>query len=233
MSRAFDCLLWDVDGTLLDFLAAEKIAIRSLFKDFELGVCTDEMLQRYSSINADYWKKLERGEMTKAEILVQRFKSFFEEQEIFNVDCEAFDRAYQKRLGETVVFRDNSFELVSRLKGKISQYAASNGTVVAQTGKLTNSGLIRLLDGVFLSEKLGAEKPSALFFEKVFEVLGPIDPRRTLIVGDSLTSDILGAKNAGIQSCWYNPYHLPSNTAIVPDYEIDHLDKVLDILNLN
>lgn len=77
MSRVFDLLLWDVDGTLLDFLAAEKIAIRSLFKDFELGVCTDEMLQRYSSINADYWKKLERGEMTKAEILVQRFKSFF------------------------------------------------------------------------------------------------------------------------------------------------------------
>ena len=116
MSRAFDCLLWDVDGTLLDFLAAEKIAIRSLFKDFELGVCTDEMLQRYSSINADYWKKLERGEMTKAEILVQRFKSFFQEQEIFNVDCEAFDRAYQKRLGETVVFRDNSFELA--IKGE-------------------------------------------------------------------------------------------------------------------
>lgn len=233
MNRAFDFLLWDVDGTLLDFLAAEKIAIRSLFKDFDLGECTDEMLKRYSSINADYWKKLERGEMSKAEILIKRFESFFKEEKISDVDCAAFDRAYQKRLGETVVFRDNSFELVSQLKGKIPQYAASNGTVVAQTGKLTNSGLIKLLDGVFLSEKLGAEKPSVLFFEKVFEALGPIDPKRILIVGDSLTSDILGAKNAGIQSCWYNPYHLPNNTEISPDYEIDHLNKVLDILDLN
>ena len=166
MNRSFDVLLWDVDGTLLDFLAAEDISIRSLFKDFGLGECTDEMLKLYSGINAAYWKKLEKGEMSKPEILVKRFETFFSEIGFVGVDCAAFDKAYQKRLGETVVFRDDSYELVKSLKGKIPQYAASNGTTVAQIGKLTNSGLINLLDGVFLAEQLGAEKPSPVFFEK-------------------------------------------------------------------
>ncbi len=230
MDKSFDILLWDVDGTLLDFLAAEKIAIRSLFKDFGLGDCSDEMLSLYSGINAQYWKKLERGEMSKPEILVKRFETFFSEAGIDFDDCGAFDKAYQKRLGETVVFRDKSYELVRFLKGKIFQYAASNGTTVAQTGKLTNSGLIKLLDGVFLSEQLGAEKPSPLFFEKAFETIGNVDRDRVLIVGDSLTSDILGAKNAAIKSCWYNPFHLTNTTDIRADFEIDHLKFIPEIL---
>ena len=119
------------------------------------------------------------------------------------------------------------------LKGVIPQYAASNGTIVAQTGKLTRSGLIHLLDGVFLSEKLGAEKPSVLFFDKVFETIPTVDRERILIVGDSLTSDILGAKNAGIQSCWYNPSHKPNTTDIKPDFEIEHLSEIKKILDIN
>ena len=233
MTKPFDILLWDVDGTLLDFLAAEDISIRSLFKDFDLGVCTDEMLCLYSAINADYWKRLERGEMSKKEILVKRFETFFSQVGIRSVDCDAFDKAYQKRLGETVVFRDNSYELVKSLKGVIPQYAASNGTIVAQTGKLTRSGLIHLLDGVFLSEKLGAEKPSVLFFEKVFETIQTVNRERVLIVGDSLTSDILGAENAGIKSCWYNPTHKHNSTAIKPDFEIEHLSEIKKILDIN
>ena len=86
MTKPFDILLWDVDGTLLDFLAAEDISIRSLFKDFNLGECTDEMLCLYSAINADYWKRLERGEMSKKEILVKRFETFFSQVGIRSVD---------------------------------------------------------------------------------------------------------------------------------------------------
>ena len=126
MTVSFDVLLWDVDGTLLDFLAAEDISIRSLFHDFKIGECTDEMISRYSQINASYWKKLEKGEMTRAEILVKRFETFFAEIGAHDVDCQAFDRAYQKRLGETVVFRDDSYQLVSLLKDRIPQYAVTD-----------------------------------------------------------------------------------------------------------
>lgn len=232
MSLAFDILLWDVDGTLLDFHAAENIGIHSLFVDFGLGECTDEMIALYSAINANYWKKLETGEMSRAEILVKRFESFFNQIGVGPVDCEAFDAAYQKRLGETVIFRDKSYDLVKSLKGTIPQYAASNGTTVAQTGKLTKSGLINLLDGVFLSEQLGAAKPSAEFFEQVFKQIGAVNRERVLIVGDSLSSDILGAKNAGIKSCWYNPSHTVNTSTVIADFEADNLNQIPKILGL-
>lgn len=232
MSLAFDILLWDVDGTLLDFHAAENIGIHSLFVDFGLGECTDEMIALYSAINANYWKKLETGEMSRAEILVKRFESFFNQIGVGPVDCEAFDAAYQKRLGETVIFRDKSYDLVKSLKGTIPQYAASNGTTVAQTGKLTKSGLINLLDGVFLSEQLGAAKPSAEFFEQVFKQIGAVNRERVLIVGDSLSSDILGAKNAGIKSCWYNPSHTVNTGTVFADFEADNLNQIPKILGL-
>ena len=232
MSLAFDILLWDVDGTLLDFHAAENIGIHSLFVDFGLGECTDEMIALYSAINANYWKKLETGEMSRAEILVKRFESFFNQIGVGPVDCEAFDAAYQKRLGETVIFRDKSYDLVKSLKGTIPQYAASNGTTVAQTGKLTKSGLINLLDGVFLSEQLGAAKPSAEFFEQVFKQIGAVNRERVLIVGDSLSSDILGAKNAGIKSCWYNPSHSVNTGTVIADFEADNLNQIPKILGL-
>ena len=232
MSLAFDILLWDVDGTLLDFHAAENIGIHSLFVDFGLGECTDEMIALYSAINANYWKKLETGEMSRAEILVKRFESFFNQIGLGPVDCEAFDAAYQKRLGEMVIFRDKSYDLVKSLKGTIPQYAASNGTTVAQTGKLTKSGLINLLDGVFLSEQLGAAKPSAEFFEQVFKQIGAVNRERVLIVGDSLSSDILGAKNAGIKSCWYNPSHTVNTSTVIADFEADNLNQIPKILGL-
>lgn len=104
----FDVVLWDVDGTLLDFVAAEKAAIQSLFQEFGLGRCTDGMLARYSEINREYWRKLERGEMSKQQILVKRFEDFFREEGLDVSLGEAFNAAYQVRLGDTIVFCDDS-----------------------------------------------------------------------------------------------------------------------------
>ena len=102
--KNFDVILWDVDGTLLNFLEAEKAAIRSLFLEFGLGECSDEMLRRYSVINRKYWNRLERREMTKQQILVGRFEEFFAAEGIDPSLSERFNEAYQVRLGDTVVF---------------------------------------------------------------------------------------------------------------------------------
>ena len=115
------------------------------------------------------------------------------------------ENAYQLRLGDTIVYRDDSYEIVKSLRGKVRQCVVSNGTVVAQTKTLTRSGLGALMDGVFLSEQLGAEKPKKEFFDQVFAAIGPVEKSETMIVGDSLTSDIRGGDNAGIVTCWYNP----------------------------
>lgn len=226
----FDILLWDVDGTLLDFIAAEKAAVQTLFREFGLGECTDEMVERYSRINKEYWERLERGELSKPEILVRRFADFFASEGLDASKAPEFNEQYQVRLGDTVVFCDDSYELLSSLRGCVKQYAVSNGTVVAQTRKLRRSGFDRLLDGVFLSEELGYEKPATEFFDRVFAALGEPDRERVLIVGDSLTSDITGGNRAGIRTCWYNPKGEPNLTAAHADYEIRDLHGILDII---
>ena len=226
----FDILLWDVDGTLLDFIAAEKAAVQTLFREFGLGECTDEMVERYSRINKEYWERLERGELSKPEILVRRFADFFASEGLDASKAPEFNEQYQVRLGDTVVFCDDSYELLSSLRGRVKQYAVSNGTVVAQTRKLRRSGFDRLLDGVFLSEELGYEKPATEFFDQVFAAIGEPDRERMLIVGDSLTSDITGGNRAGIRTCWYNPKGEPNLTAAHADYEIRDLHGILDII---
>ena len=185
-------ILWDVDRTLLDFDAAERAAIQSLFVEFGLGECSEEQVARYSVLNMKYWEKLERGEITKPQVLVGRFEEFFAEEGIDVSLAPQFNDAYQLRLGDTIVYRDDSYEIVKSLRGKVRQCVVSNGTVVAQTKKLTRSGLGALMDGVFLSEQLGAEKPKKEFFDQVFAAIGPVEKGETMIVGDSLTSDIRG-----------------------------------------
>ena len=223
-------ILWDVDGTLLDFAAAEKAAIQKLFGEFGLGECTDGMVARYSAINDGYWKKLERGEITKAEVLVGRFRDFFSELGIDPGLAEAFNARYQVALGDTIVYRDDSLQIVKALHGRMKQYVVSNGTVIAQTKKLERSHLGEWMDGIFLSEELGAEKPSPRFFEQVFAALPDIRREEMLIVGDSLTSDMQGGLLAGIPTCWYNPQSLPKPEDMAIDYEIADLHQIYNLL---
>ena len=227
-----DMVLWDVDGTLLDFDAAERAAIRTLFAEFGLGECTDGMLARYSAINVSFWQRLERNELTKAEILVGRFVQFFNEYGIDARVAPAFNDRYQLALGDTIVFRDDSPAVVRALRGRVKQYAVSNGTVAAQTKKLDRSGLGALMDGVFLSERLGVEKPNRRFFEQVFSAIRPASLSSVLIVGDSLTSDIRGGMNAGIKTCWYNPEKKPVPQGYRVDFVIGDLREVIASLPL-
>lgn len=226
----FDTILWDVDGTLLDFAAAEEAAIRSLFADFGLGICTEAMLARYSEINKNYWRALERGEMTKPEILTRRFEDFFAAEGLAGPPAAEFNAAYQRRLGDTIVYCDGSDKLVASLRGRFRQYAVSNGTVAAQTRKLARSGFDKLMDGIFLSERIGYEKPAAEFFDAVFREIGEERRASAIIAGDSLTSDIAGANRAGIASCWYNPGGARNDSGAKPDYEIKDLNEILNIL---
>ena len=226
-------ILWDIDGTLLNFHAAEKEAIKTMFKKFNLGTCTDEMLERYSKINRSYWEQLERGEITKPQVLVGRFVDFFSNEGIDTSIAADFNQAYQLSLGDTIVFCDDSYNIVKSLRGKIKQYAVSNGTILAQTKKLRLSGLGELFDGIYLSEDLGVEKPNVEFFNKVFADIGSIDKDEVLIVGDSLTSDICGGNNAGILTCWYNPKKIVSVGDYKIDYEIADIHEIYEILGIS
>lgn len=223
-------ILWDIDGTLLDFRASESAAIKACFRQFGLGECTDEMVARYSAINDRYWKMLENGDMTKSEILTERFKEFFCGEGVVCGCIPDFNAAYQLGLGDTICFNDDSYRLVESLRGQARQYAVTNGTVAAQENKLKRSGLGALFDGVFISDQVGAEKPSRAFFDAVFSVIGPCEPEETVIVGDSLTSDIRGGCGAGIRTCWYNPQGRKNDLGVRVDYEIRSLWEVEALL---
>lgn len=223
-------ILWDMDGTLLDFEKAEYQAIRKCFEIFGLGECTSEMIRRYSVINKKYWERLERKELTKAEVLVGRFEEFFATENIQTACAAEFNKEYQLRLGDTICFCDDSFELVKVFKGRIKQYAVTNGTKVAQDRKLERSGLIGLFDDIFISEEVGVEKPDVKFFEYVWKQIGNYAPNEVIIVGDSLTSDMQGGNNAGILTCWYNPKDLVNDKGVTVDYEISNLQQLREIV---
>lgn len=224
-------LLWDIDGTILDFLAAERAAMQFLFLKYGFGECDEKKLSKYSAINVKYWQALERGELTRSEILVGRFREFFEE-EGFDVSlAEAFNQDYQITLGDTVVFCDDSYELLKKLKSEgYILYAITNGTKTAQDRKLRKSGFIDIFEKVFISEVVGIEKPGREFFDAVMADGRIEDKGLALVIGDSLTSDILGGNNAGIDTCWYNPFGSENTTGAIVKYEISNLWDVEKIL---
>lgn len=223
-------ILWDVDNTLLNFLAAERAALTTCFKAFGFGVCSDAQVARYSAINHRYWLQLERGEITKAALLPGRFLEFFQAEGLPVPDCEAFNEQYQIQLGETVVFMDNGYELIQKLQPKVKQYAITNGTLTAQSRKLKKSGLDRLFDGVYISEQVGAEKPSPAFFDAVLQEIGSYPKDEILVVGDSLTSDMQGGVWAGLRCCWYNPNGDPIPKHLPLAYSIQNLNEVWAIV---
>lgn len=223
-------ILWDIDGTLLDFPAAERCALQDCFRRFALGPCDESRVARYSAINEAWWKRLERGEVTKKQLLPGRFQEFFAQEGLAFSDYETLNAFYQEKLGEHIFFVEDSARLVQSLRGRVKQYAVTNGTKVAQDGKLRRSGLGALLDGVFISEVVGAEKPSPAFFDAVLAAIGPYAKDEILIVGDSLTSDMLGGNRAGLLCGWYNPKGLPRPDNLTIHYDIRHLDEVKTIV---
>ena len=171
-----------------------------------------------------------RSKNTKPEILVGRFAEFFTARGIDTAVAPAFNAEYQLRLGDTIKFCPHALETVQALRGIAAQCAVTNGTKIAQDKKLERSGLDKLLDPIFISEVVGAEKPSPAFFAPVFAAFPGIKPEEMLIVGDSLTSDIRGGVNAGIQTCWYNPggHAVPPELRI--DYTVSDIAEVLQIV---
>jgi len=226
-------ILWDIDGTILDFKEAEYYGMKNCFAHFGLGECTDEMIVTYAAINDKYWEMLERKEVTRQELFTARFKEFFDGEGIVFDKLVEFNKEYQHQLSTLIFFRDNGYELIKELKGQIRQYAVTNGSYNVQKHKLEKSGLKELFEDCFISDQIGVEKPNVEFFDHVKKVLGDVDDSEMIIVGDSLTSDMKGGNNAGILCCWYNPSHKENKKELRIDYEIENLWDIKKILSEN
>lgn len=221
-------LFLDLDDTILDFHKAERIALSKTLRDFGLEP-TDAVLTRYHIINRRHWEALERGELTRDQVQEGRFRVLFAELGRA-VDAVAVTRAYESNLGIGHYFLPGAQEAVERLHEKYRLFLASNGTVSVQHSRLTSAGLYPYFEKVFVSQEIGFNKPSREYFDTCFAQIPDFDPKKAIMVGDSLTSDILGGIRAGIKTCWVNPGHLEARADIPADYEIEALSQLESLL---
>jgi len=224
----FEYLFLDLDDTILDFQKAEALALSKTLRSFGLEP-TETVLKRYNLINKAHWEALERKELTREQVLVGRFHVLFEEMGI-TVEPVSVARAYEDNLSIGHYFLPGAEEAVEALSKKYKLYLASNGTAKVQAGRLKSANISRFFQEVFVSQELGANKPSLEYFEKCFARIPGFEKAKAIIVGDSLTSDILGGQNAGIATCWVNPHHKPRREDIRVDYEIEALSQLEDLL---
>lgn len=218
----------DLDDTIFDFHKAEAIALCEMLCEF--GIVADAaMTNTYSRINKSQWELLEKKLKTRDRVLTDRFTIFFSEigKEI---DSHKAREIYEYRLGCGHYFIDGAQELLEELYGKYDLYLASNGTESVQRRRIESSGIKKYFNDIFISQQIGADKPSAEYFEACFSRIPGFSHQSAIIIGDSLSSDILGGKNAKIRTCLFNPNRKENKSAIIPDFEISELSEIPKLL---
>ena len=218
----------DLDNTLFDFDAAERLALTKAWRGLGIDV-TDEMLSRYSVINIAHWEKLETGELTRTEVLVKRFEALYKEYGI-ELDAAETNRIYEGYLAIGHIFMPGAPELLESLHGRYRLYIASNGLAATQAGRIKSADIARYFDGIFVSETLGANKPGRVFFELCAKAIGGFEPSEAVMIGDSLTSDILGGLNYGMHTVWLNTKGKTAQR-IIPEYTVTSLYDIPELLN--
>lgn len=226
--KKYRVLLLDVDGTLLDFHASERQGISRILLDYGFPA-SDELLEKYHRINDGYWQAFNRGEISKDKLCRERFTRFFGELGL-STDGEEEERRYQAFLDESAILLPGALETCRKLSEQYDCYVVTNGTSQTQYRRLALSGLDVLMKDIFVSEDAGSQKPQKAYFDYCFSRIPGALPEEMLIVGDSLSSDILGGNQAGIDTCWVNPEGLPLQEGIRADYQIREIGELPALL---
>lgn len=224
----YEIVLFDIDDTLLDFPLSEKSALHNTFMDYNLPSGFADYHASYREISKVLWRELEEGNISLPELGVERFQRLFAENSL-TVDAELFSQAYLDYLGQETHLMEGAEELCKILKG-CRLAIITNGFGQVQKARIQNSPLAELFEYIIISEETGYQKPNPGIFDYAFEKLGGAPKEKALIVGDSLTSDIQGGNNYGIDTCWFNPQQKKNETTVKPTYEIRSLSEVADIV---
>lgn len=220
-SKSIQYLLFDVDETLLDFKHSEQKALCATFEQF--GYRFEEPIKsQYHAINSSLWIDLEKEKITLPELGVSRFRRLFENFSM-QKDPARFNQAYMENLSHVSILVDGADTICRLLNEQYLMSVVTNGVSFVQKRRLMHSGLSDLFSHIFVSEDVGYAKPALEFFDYVFEKLPPLSRESVLIIGDSLSSDMKGGHEFGIQTCWFNPHSRPNNTSISVTYEIRSL----------
>lgn len=223
-----DTILFDMDNTILDFNKAERNALSKTLMQLDIEP-SEHTLRRYHELNIAQWKLLELGKLTRKEVKFRRYQLLFEELGIER-SPEAAVKIYENFLGQGHFYMKGAEELLQSLSRSYRLYIVTNGTANVQKGRVESAGLRNYVRDIFVSETLGYNKPDKRYFALCFAQIPDFHKENTIIVGDSLSSDIQGGINAGLTTVWLNTEGADNDTGILPDYEIAKLSQLKDVL---
>ena len=226
--KNYEIIIFDVDDTLFDFTKSEQAAFYKVFDQYKLVDNLDLYKMKYKEISKRLWRDLENGKMNVAELGSERFRRLFVEHEL-NLDASLFNQEYLKFLGEQSHLVQGAENVIQGLSHK-RLAIITNGFTEVQTARINNSPLKNAFELIIISESTGFQKPQTGIFDYAFHKLQITDKAGVLMVGDSLTSDIQGGINSGIDTCWFNPTYKENHTSVKPTYEIDKLENLLEII---
>lgn len=228
MAKRYDILLLDADDTVFDFCAAERIAFFQTMK--WAGIDADDRLYAtYSAINERHWKALERGELTREQVLFGRYAVFLETCGLTG-DPDALNGYYMEALSTCDILFPDSLESLEALSENHRIYFVTNGNAGVQRGRFNKSPVMRYVDDFFISGEIGYEKPDIRYFEAIFQKIPNFDRAQALLVGDSPTSDLAGAARAGLDSCYVDRRGKKLPSDIMPTYRVDDLAGLVQLL---
>jgi 2-haloacid dehalogenase len=186
-------------------------------------------LDVYQRINSELWKALERHEITPAVLRLRRFEQLLEALQLTG-SADELNLAYVEQLGLCTDLIDGAYEVVQTLSRTSRIAIVTNGLESVQRSRLMRSTIHPFVTELIISEEVGAAKPQAAFFDVAFAETGNPSKEGVLIIGDSLSSDIQGGVNYGIDTCWYNPGGESKPESLSITYEITRLQNLLAIV---
>ena len=222
-------LFLDIDNTLLDFDAAAQQSMEESFQVFGLSF-RPEMMSIFNEENDKIWKRIEKRELSIEDLKYVRWQAILPRLG-FSADGEAMEQEFKSRLHTSAVPVEGALEILPYLHERYILCVASNGPYHQQMNRLKKAGMIDYFAHCFVSEQLGVEKPSQKFFDGCFAKLPGILPEETMMIGDSLTADMAGGRQAGMHTCWYDRKGQSAAGAAVPGMEhVDHTIRHLQDL---
>ena len=222
---SYDILLFDADRTLFDFDESEKHAFFEIAPRYGVA-STNENFELYKKINHENWQALELGLVTKEVLVVRRFAQFLEAVHAVG-NAQKMNDDYLTALSKKSILFKDTLPLLEKLKGAGKRiFIITNGVTKVQEGRLKDSPILPYLEQVFISEQMNVSKPQKLFFDLVAQKIEGYTPENALVIGDSLTSDIQGANNAGLDCVWLNLENAPNDKSLKVTFEAKSLDEI-------
>ncbi|MFK7808730.1 MAG: YjjG family noncanonical pyrimidine nucleotidase [Saprospiraceae bacterium] len=224
----YKTLFFDADNTLWDFNLSEKFALFKVLEEEKIPY-QPELLDTWHSVNKLCWLQLEEGTLAAEDLRWVRWQRFFEKLGKSG-NFKDMGQRYTQHLGSTDFMIPGAKSILDKLSVQRQLVLVTNGLKEVQRRRIQNTNISNYFEAIVISDEIGVAKPHGGFFDHAFAEINNADKERTLMIGDSLNSDIQGGNNYGLSTCWFNPNNTPANSGVIPKYQIKKLEELMNLV---